>query len=237
MLGCELKWGHDLGVEPSNAFVEIEAPDRTWRFDKRFLLSSWRCIYGGGCRGLHETQDPARADGCCTEGAALTDSEDFMIVSQAVAQLDPAKWQYSGHAKRVGWYKQLPNGVVGTRVVQTACIFLNRPGFVTGAGCALHFASLERGERPIDGKPNVCWQFPLRRTDSTDGTGRVVSTIHPWVASDWKARGATRSWFCTSAPEAFSAPDAVWRTLAEELREIVGDEVYRQLAIALVSGV
>ena len=95
-------------MEEPSPYVEIETPERTWRFDRRFLLSSWRCIYGGGCRGLHETQDSARADGCCTEGAALTDAEDFMIVARAVAQLDPAKWQFSGRAKRTGWYKQLP---------------------------------------------------------------------------------------------------------------------------------
>jgi hypothetical protein len=216
-------------------FIEILAPERTWRFDARFFRSSWRCIYGGGCRGLHQTQDAARADGCCTEGAALTDAEDFMIVSKAVAQLDPAKWQHAAAAKRTGWFKQLPNGVVGTRVVDSACIFLNRPGFVTGAGCALHFASLERGERPIDGKPNICWQFPLRRTDSTDARGNAVSTIHPWVASDWKAAGGVREWFCTSAdraPEAFTAPDPVWRTLADELTEIVGPLVYQQLVAA-----
>jgi hypothetical protein len=216
-------------------FIEVSTPERTWRFDARFLRSSWRCIYGGGCRGLHQTQDAARADGCCTEGAALTDSEDFMIVSKAVAQLDPAKWQHAAAAKRTGWFKQLPNGVVGTRVVGAACIFLNRPGFVTGAGCALHFASLERGERPIDGKPNICWQFPLRRTDSTDANGTAVSTIHPWVASDWKAAGGVREWFCTSlekAPEAFTAPDPVWRTLADELTEIVGLQVYQQLVAA-----
>ncbi len=158
-----------------------------------------------------------------------------MIVARAVAQLDPAKWQFSGRAKRTGWYKQLPNGVVGTRVVEEGCIFLNRPGFATGPGCALHFASLERGERPMDGKPNVCWQFPLRRTDSTNDAGSPVSTIHPWVASDWKARGGTREWFCTSAPEAFGADDPVWRTLADELREIVGATVYAELADRLTS--
>jgi hypothetical protein len=214
-------------------YIEIETPERMWRFDARFLRSSWHCIYGGGCRGLHKTQDAARADGCCTEGAALTDAQDFMIVSKAVAQLDPAKWQHSAAAKRNGWFKQLPNGVVGTRVVDAACIFLNRPGFVTGAGCALHFASLERGERPIDGKPNICWQFPLRRTESTDDQGNPVSTIHPWVASDWKASGGIREWFCTAAGEAFTADDAVWRTLADELTEIVGPTVYAQLVLAI----
>ena len=176
-----------------------------------------------------------RADGCCTEGAALTDAEDFMIVSEAVAKLDPARWQFSSVAARQGWFKRLPNGVVGTRVVQEACIFLNRPGFVTGAGCALHFASLDRNERPMDGKPNICWQFPLRRADHVDDAGVHVVTIGAWQASDWKADGGQRSWFCTTAAEAFVATDPVWRTLAEELKEITGPEVYELLAAALTA--
>lgn len=156
-----------------------------------------------------------------------------MIVSAAVEQLDPQRWQFSAVAARKGWFKRLPGGVVGTRTVQEGCIFLNRPGFVTGAGCALHFASLARGERPIDGKPNVCWQFPLRRTDTTGPDGRAVVTIGAWAAPDWKADGGVRDWFCTSAPEAFTAADPVWRTLRDELVEIVGAPVYDRLVAAL----
>ncbi len=219
----------------STDWIDIVMAERTWRFDAGFLRSSWRCIYGGGCRGLHRTQDALRADGCCTSGAAITDAEDFMIVSDAVAQLDPARWQFSAMAVRQGWFKRLPNGVVGTRVVQEACIFLNRPGFVTGAGCALHFASLDRGERPMDGKPNICWQFPLRRADHVDEAGVDVITIGAWQASDWKADGGERSWFCTTAPEAFVATDPVWRTLADELKEITGLAVYELLVVALTA--
>lgn len=220
----------DVPPDPFRDLIVVETVERRWQFDARFLRSSWRCIYGGGCRGLHWSQDSARADGCCTEGAALTDAQDFVIVSKAVARLDPQKWQYAARAKRVGWFKQLPNGVVGTRVTNEGCIFLNRPGFApTGAGCALHFASIERGERPLDGKPNVCWQFPLRRTDSADDHGRETSMIHPWMSNDWKAAGGTREWFCTTSAEAFTAKDPVWKTLSEELCEIVGEAVYAEL--------
>ena len=52
-----------------------------------------------------------------------------------------------------------------------ACIFLNRPGFEGGAGCALHIAALEAGERPMDWKPSVCWQVPIRLEHSTDEIG------------------------------------------------------------------
>src|SRR5918994_2179629 len=49
-----------------------------------------------------------------------------------------------------------------TRVVGGACIFLNRPGFAGGAGCALHLAAMDAGEPPIEWKPSVCWQLPVR---------------------------------------------------------------------------
>ena len=220
-------------MDEPTTYIDVVTPQRHWRFHEAFLRSSWRCIYGGGCRGLHVTQDANRFDGCCTEGAALTDADDFMIVSRAVSLLDPSTWQHAPAAKRLGWHKRLPNGIVGTRVVDAGCIFLNRPGFSTGPGCALHFASIGRGERPIDGKPNVCWQFPLRRNDSVDGDGVMVSTIQPWLPGDWKAAGGTREWFCTSAPEAFDAVDPVWKTLAAELQEIVGSEVYAELVTRL----
>ena len=48
------------------------------------------------------------------------------------------------------------------RVVDGACIFLNRPGFAGGAGCALHLAALAADESPIDWKPSVCWQLPIK---------------------------------------------------------------------------
>ena len=55
-------------------------------------------------------------------------------------------------------------GPRNTRVVDGACIFLNRTGFAGGAGCALHLAAFDAGESPIDFKPSVCWQLPIRWT-------------------------------------------------------------------------
>ena len=53
--------------------------------------------------------------------------------------------------------------------------------------------------------------------------------IHPWMSNDWKAAGGTREWFCTTSAEAFTAKDPVWKTLSEELCEIVGEAVYAEL--------
>ena len=77
-----------------------------------------------------------------------------------------------------------------TRLVDDACIFLNRPGSAQGAGCALHVAALEAGERPLDWKPNVCWQLPLRLEHSTDENGHVTSRLRDWKRRDWGEGGA-----------------------------------------------
>ena len=85
-------------------------------------------------------------------------------------RLTPQQWQHHdiGHRK-AGPTKVNKAGEIKTRLVDGACIFLNRPGFEGGIGCALHTAALEAGERPLDWKPQVCWQLPLRLEDHTDG--------------------------------------------------------------------
>lgn len=220
-------------------WIEIESPDEAlvWRFDVAFLTSAWRCIYGNGCRGIHSSQDPLRADGCCTVGAQLTDAHDFATVSAAARRLDNTEWQHKRIAARKNWFKRRADGTVATRVVDGGCIFLNRPGFPGGPGCALHRGSLDHDEHPVEWKPYVCWQLPLRREDGrTDREdGRTVATLRRWTTADWGTDGAHLNWWCTEAAEAFTASEPVWRTLATELRAIVGDAVYNRLADRLTA--
>ena len=108
--------------------------------------------------------------------------------------------------------------VTVTRLVDDACIFLNRPGFAGGAGCALHIAALEAGERPLDWKPNVCWQVPLRLEHSTDENGHVTSRLRDWKRRDWGDGGADFHWWCTESPEAFVGDEPVYLTIARRDR-------------------
>ena len=57
-------------------------------------------------------------------------------------------------------------------------------------GCALHIAALEAGERPMDWKPSVCWQVPLRLEHSTDESGHVTSRLREWKRRDWGEGGS-----------------------------------------------
>jgi hypothetical protein len=113
-----------------------------------------------------------------------------------------------------------------TRMVDDACIFLNRPRFEGGVGCSLHIAALEAGERPLDWKPNVCWQVPIRLEHSTDENGHVTSRLREWKRRDWGEGGNDFHWWCTEAPEAFVGNDSVYAALRDEIKELVGPEIY-----------
>jgi hypothetical protein len=113
-----------------------------------------------------------------------------------------------------------------TRLVDGACIFLNRPGHPSGAGCALHQAALDAGVPPLALKPDVCWQLPLRRDESVGPNGHVTTTIGEWRRQHWGPGGAEFAWWCTDAPEAFTASEPVYRTMRAELVALAGADVY-----------
>ena len=93
-----------------------------------------------------------------------------------------------------------------TRTVDGACVFLNRPGFAGGEGCALHALALRTGRHPLETKPDVCWQLPVRReqdwVDRPDGTRVLVSTVTEFDRRSWGEGGHDLHWWCTSSPEA-----------------------------------
>ncbi|HJV08645.1 MAG TPA: hypothetical protein VJ653_03165, partial [Acidimicrobiales bacterium] len=150
--------------ETEREWVSFEDPteERTWVFDVTFLLSRWTCIFGNGCQGVLTGPAAELVQGCCSYGAHFTDAGDEARVEAAAATLTPAQWQFRREGRQRGVVKTNAEGERVTRMVADACVFLNRPGFAAGAGCALHRAALDRGERPMDLKPDVCWQLPLR---------------------------------------------------------------------------
>ena len=216
-------------------WVSFEDPfeDRTWTFDVTFLLSRWTCIFGTGCQGVLTGPASELAQGCCSYGAHFTDADDEARVEEAAATLAPEHWQFRREGRQRGVVKTNASGERVTRMVAGACVFLNRPGFPGGPGCALHRAAIDRGERPMDLKPDVCWQLPLRREDADDGNGHVTSTVVEWKRSNWGPGGGEFHWWCTEAPEAFGGTGAVYRTMADELVGLVGAEVYERLAAYL----
>jgi len=224
---------------PEREWVSFEDEDeyRTWVFDVTFLLSRWSCIYGNGCQGVLTGPTPEREQGCCSYGAHFTDQADADRVVAVATTLDAAEWQFRSEGLRKGIVKKSSSSKDGeprvTRMVDEACLFLNRPGFEGGVGCALHLAAIRRGERPMDYKPDVCWQLPLRRDDREDGDGHVISTIGEWGRSGWGEGGAEFHWWCTEAREAFAGSEPLFRTMVAELEAMVGEAVHRRLVAYL----
>jgi hypothetical protein len=220
---------------PVHEWVSIEDPDedRTWVFDVTFLTSRWTCIYGHGCQGVLTEPAPELVHGCCSYGAHFVDAADVRRIERAARTLTDDEWQFRGRAQKKGITRKAKGGATVTRLVDGACIFLNRPGFPTGPGCALHQVALARGRRPLDLKPEVCWQLPLRREDHVSDDGHVTSTVGQWDRRHWGKGGEEFAWWCTESKEAFVGATPVYEQMSDELVAMAGKKVQRALRVYL----
>ena len=217
----------DASLIPHDWVSFTDADGDVWMFDATFLCSRWTCIFGNGCQGVLDHDATDLVQGCCSYGAHFADGPDRKRVEKYVKRLSDDDWQFRGEAKRLGGpIVRNEDGDWVSELVDDACIFLNRPDFPGGAGCALHRAALAADERPLDWKPEVCWQLPLRLTTSTDENGRVTRTLREWQRADWGDGGVEFHWWCTESPEAFVGDRVVYEELEDEIREMVGDEPY-----------
>ncbi len=216
---------------PADDFVEVDDGDTIWRFDRAFLESRWTCIWGRGCQGILEEPAEELGQGCCSVGAELDGTDEAMLISALAATLTPDRFEHHPVAEAGGVFADEARS--STRVVDGACIFLNRPGFTGGAGCALHLAALDAGEPPLDWKPSVCWQLPLKVDWVDAGPGRERATVRRWGRGDWGPEGETMAWCCTEEPSAYVGDRPVVDALAEELEVLVGTEVFVRLRTAL----
>ena len=213
--------------ERAGEFIEIPAGAVQWRFERAFLQSNWTCIWGRGCLGILEKPTPELQQGCCSIGAELDDAEDAMTVSAHAATLDATVWQFHDAVDADDVFSDATR--TNTKLVDGACIFLNRPGFAGGAGCALHLAALAADESPMDWKPSVCSQLPIRVDWRVLPDGRESATVRRWSRADWGPEGETMAWCCTEEAEAYVGDRPVIDSLAGELAAIAGDEVMVEL--------
>jgi hypothetical protein len=218
------------------AFVEFADPDdaaQVFKCDLTWLTSQYMCIFGQGCHGIYADRPH---DGCCTLGAHFSDKADQKRTRSFVKQLTPETWQFhaEGTSTRNAWMERDDEGERKTAVHDGACIFLNRPGFEGGEGCALHGLALRQGRHPLETKPDVCWQLPLRRTfrdvELPDGTAYTEVTIGEYDRRGWGPGGHDLDWYCTGSPEAHVALEPLYVTSAPELVELMGQAAYDELA-------
>ena len=216
-------------------FEDPDDPRRRWLVDLTFLSSGWQCIFGCGCQGTLTAPAPEMSQGCCSYGAHFSDKADVRRVTKAAKGLTDAEWQYAARGRRDGIAARRKGGEWRTRLADGACIFLNRPGFPTGPGCALHLLAGRLGQHPLTTKPDVCWQLPLRRIDHPEDDGSVTSTLTEFGREGWGPGGDEFAWWCTEAPEAFTSAVPVYKSLEPELRAMVGDVLYDRIATHLDS--
>ncbi len=211
-------------------FTNPDDPDEVFRCDLTWLTSRWTCIFGQGCPGIYDTSPEV---GCCTLGAHFSGDEDEARVRQFVEQLDPTEWEMHDEGHRNGWTEVDADGDRKTRAFGGACIFHNSRDFTGGYGCALHAHALATGLNPVETKPDVCWQLPLRRTfrevDPGDGKTYTETTISEYTRSGWGPGGADLDWYCTSNTEAHVGREPVFRSSSAELIALMGEAGYALL--------
>lgn len=214
-------------------WVEFEDPadsDQRLRCDLTWLTSYYNCIFGQGCPGIYDERPD---DGCCTLGAHFTDQDDIDRVSNVVEGLGPDEWQLHDSGRDGSWL-DVDGDDASTKVVDGACIFLNRPGFAQGAGCALHQVAMRADVPPLTMKPDVCWQLPIRRTYRTvelpDDTSYLEISIGEYDRRGWGPGGHELDWYCTGQPGAHTGADPVYLSLRDELVELMGLAAYEELA-------
>jgi hypothetical protein len=70
----------------------------------------------------------------------------------------------------------------------------------------------------------VCWQLPVRLVTTTDESGNDTFTLREWRRADWGEGGADFHWWCTDSHEAFVGSTRVIDAMADEIRELIGDD-------------
>lgn len=224
----------ELDPEMPRAWIEFADPsakDQRIKADLTWLTSSWTCIFGRGCQGIYAERPD---DGCCTLGAHFSGKADEKRVLKWATRLTPDDWQFHAKAEKKGIIVKGEDGDRKTRVVDGACIFLNRPGFSGGAGCALHGLALREGRSYVETKPDVCWQLPIRQAyeqaELPDGTTYEVVVLTEFDRRAWGEGGRELDWFCSTNTEAHVGSEPVYVSCRDELVAMIGAEAYDVLA-------
>ena len=90
---------------------------------------------------------------------------------------------------------------------------------------------------PLETKPDVCWQLPIRRTfrdvERPDGTPYTEVSIGEYDRRGWGPGGHDLDWYCTGNTEAHVGAEPVYVSNAAELIELMGQPAYDVLVAPL----
>ncbi len=197
-----------------------------WQVDVTYLTSNYRCLFGDGCCGVLSEPSAELSQGCCSYGAHANSDDDKRRVEKIAKQLTADEWQFIEIGKKKGVWRRSGRDEWVTRLHEDACVFLNRPGFERGPGCALHLLAERKQVHFSETKPTVCWQLPLREFDRDEEDGSVTHVLTEFARDGWGEGGTEFAWWCTEAAEAFSGSEPVYKSMEPELRAMMGNAVY-----------
>lgn len=247
--GRSIAAGREKAPDFPREWLELtnpEDPEHVFSIDITWLESYYACQFGTErCPGI----DSANPDvGCCGHGAYMADEQDREQLADAVSRMPARFWQrrpadLDERLERGDFDTQLepwltwdddeeePN--LKTVVVDGACIFANRAGWETGAGCALHQWALEAGEELTVVKPEVCWQLPLRRHEDyeerSDGQEILRTVIGEYDRRGWGGGGEDFDWYCSADAACHNADRPLWQTQRTELIALMGEAAFAEL--------
>lgn len=214
-------------------WVEVATSESRWIIDLDFLMSSYQCNWGNGCKGINQERPDL---GCCANGAYLTE-EDEELLAKRVPQLTPDIWQNHGvdylepvrepnkfRIKRKIGYK---TALVDKNDPVSGCVFANREGWGGDTGCALHIAANRAGEDFIDWKPQICWHMPLLVDYSEEADLHILRMFH-WTKDEY-------DWFCSQDEVSWNGEKPLYLTMERELKALV--ESYDKKAYPLIRAV
>ena len=216
----------------SREWITIPVPGKDkkqWQIDVTFLASSYRCIFGQGCQGVLTEPAAELVQGCCSYGAHANDKKDQEKITKIAKKLTDDEWQFRSVGMKKGVWAKVGKDDYRTRLVDDACVFLNRPGFAAGPGCALHVHAQNHGKHFVDTKPIVCWQLPIRTIDRDEEDESITTVLTEFGRDGWGEGGEEFAWWCTEAKEAFTGAEPVYKSMEAELRATLGDDVYEQV--------
>ena len=86
---------------------------------------------------------------------------------------------------------------------------------------------------PLETKPDVCWQLPIRRTfrdvELPDGTSYTEVSIGEYDRRGWGPGGHDLDWYCSGNTEAHVGAEPVYLSNGPELVELMGRKAYDEL--------
>lgn len=256
--GRSIAAGRELAPDYPREWLEFTNPDdpeHVFSIDLTWVESHYACQFGTArCPGI----DSANPDvGCCGHGAYMADETDREQLYDAVRRMPARFWQRRDEVlgdfdleanpqfptdEVEPWlvWDELdgddgePEPALKTPVVDGACVFANREGWGTGAGCAIHQWALAEGEELTVVKPEVCWQLPLRRHEAyeerTDGVEILRTVIGEYDRRSWGNGGEDFDWYCTTDPSCHTSTEPMWRSQRTELIALMGEASYAILA-------